>query len=53
MGQNIVKMLQEFDPLCGEIRILDVKEYKNKIGKNLIGLGEIGIDMAQLRNELR
>lgn len=33
LGQNIVKLLQECDPLVKEIRVLDLKEYENKIGE--------------------
>lgn len=33
LGQNLVKLLQECDPLVKEIRVLDLKEYENKIGE--------------------
>lgn len=33
LGQHLVKMLQEQDKNIKEIRCLDVKPYKNNLGK--------------------
>lgn len=33
LGQHIVKQLQERDDDVKEIRIIDLKPYKNKLGK--------------------
>lgn len=36
LGQHIVRVLQERDPLIKEIRILDLIEYENKLGMTFI-----------------
>lgn len=36
LGQNIIKLLQECDPLVEEIRVLDLRPYENKLGKSAI-----------------
>ena len=33
LGQHIVKLLQECDPLVKEIRVLDLRPYENKLGE--------------------
>jgi nucleoside-diphosphate-sugar epimerase len=33
LGQNIVRLLQERDPMVKEIRIVDLRPYKNRLGK--------------------
>lgn len=33
MGQYIIKLLQECDPLVKEIRVLDLKAYENQLGE--------------------
>lgn len=34
LGQHIIKLLHECDPLVKEIRVLDLKPYENKLGKS-------------------
>ena len=36
LGQHIIKQLQERAEFVKEIRVLDVKQYKNKLGKFIV-----------------